>query len=1184
MPSNLYSILCGLIFNIYLCSCDIITPNVTNSTGHYYYIIIDLSVDASSGGSDHSDTSFISTIDYPLINCTSDIFCYVRCDGDSACDEYTMISTTTPKIEINCIGLHSCHKSTMKLNHISKITLNCLQTDSCSNSIIYTQSSEDVNILCQGCDESVFYLTDTDQQTGEIHMECQSCLKTEIYANKGNIELFYITCSGTSNQCSSTELYCPYSKNNICKISCPSSDGSCGSNFEIVIPYIATNIEFLQLIDYKYNGNEEEKSINVYCNSNTAKFSSTHIVNDSFTKHIECNNITSECCPFTSHRISFDCASLAVTDGICRINCSRANCVNHDIKSTAKTVTELEIICGSNDCYNTIINCPTTQDSFCNITCDYQSSSCHKTVIKYNENNHDINLQCNKDKSCYGLQLYATINDNSNDKLMNANIRCTNIFACSDATLIFHNNFDMINIVCMSQNSDHMAMCYDTRIHFYSSLINKARVNCTGYNDYSTCSQMVINSALVKDFSLICYRDDSCKDIDLYPRIDQVNSTYILCNSRGDCDNINIQLPSTYYVPDYLTTGPSRDCSAITTVCGIAGYSTNLKQDCSCGQYGFMCCPFIYNLTKYNCGVDECIINCDDIHCNRLIINATESKSVRFNCNGEDVTNTKCTMVKLYADTVTDVNINCTYCNNISIFAGHSDKFNMDCHNCMRIVIDVNQAGIVDINAKSFEESIVYAPNTSEFILNCYPMDVESSCSSLQLYVPSTKTSINCEEYSCSSDIKIFSFNGMASLTDTSLLTCGNCFSYDSCIQNWEIYCGEEYTQHTTFYGGNCSDNNEYCNCQQFFDNHYDHVIDGYDTCSDLPQYEPFIPLVIGFAFAIILFAIIAFFLYRVCRAYICQCIDENFKEHESVHPPPRYMLVYLHSWDVFLWIIQWFVVIRIIVFYDHWQELCSSYYQPRDMDGVKQLCDSNFHCSFTINCNASHSLFIMYVFMLSCISIAMFLEFCRAMTILSVGLYENMQLTEFRVRLCSNSVFLRLLSMPKWKDRYWMSIIHEYFYLRLMFGFRVHEDSLLIVYYIIRYLAFYGGALAFYGIWYGETASLHWYEVIPTIIVWLFNEALLIPQYKLMPPYDEHKHCVFIICQICGEDKVANVIMDYVGINYEAGDDDDKKRKKKKKDNNNKRYDSINLSDGEEEMQEIEKQHLRDDSSDSSD
>ena len=56
----------------------------------------------------------------------------------------------------------------------------------------------------------------------------------------------------------------------------------------------------------------------------------------------------------------------------------------------------MEIICGANDCYNTIINCPNTENSQCNVTCDYQQSSCYKTVIKYNENNKDINLYCDE--------------------------------------------------------------------------------------------------------------------------------------------------------------------------------------------------------------------------------------------------------------------------------------------------------------------------------------------------------------------------------------------------------------------------------------------------------------------------------------------------------------------------------------------------------------------------------------------------------------------------------------------------------------------------------------------------------------------------------------------------------------------------------------------------------------------
>ena len=252
-----------------------------------------------------------------------------------------------------------------------------------------------------------------------------------------------------------------------------------------------------------------------------------------------------------------------------------------------------------------------------------------------------------------------------------------------------------------------------------------------------------------------------------------------------------------------------------------------------------------------------------------------------------------------------------------------------------------------------------------------------------------------------------------------------------------------------------------------------------------------------------------------------------------------------MHCFDAFLWIIQWFTISRIIIFYQEWEHICTDYYQPNDEDGVEQLCDANFYCSFTSQkCNASTVLYVIYVFMVCCISIAAFLEVCRVITIILIGCHENMELNEYRIRLCGNSVFLRILQIPKWKDRYWISIIHEYYYKRKMFGFEIHEDSLIITYYIIRYLAFFGGSLTFYGIYYSDPAGLKWWEVIPVIIVWLFNEVLLIPHYKLMPIYDEHKHCVWIIYKIYGEEKIANIIMDYVGINYckdnEEEDDDE--------------------------------------------
>ena len=50
----------------------------------------------------------------------------------------------------------------MKLIQISEITLNCLEPDSCFSATIHAELSTNINILCQGCDESVFYLTSED--------------------------------------------------------------------------------------------------------------------------------------------------------------------------------------------------------------------------------------------------------------------------------------------------------------------------------------------------------------------------------------------------------------------------------------------------------------------------------------------------------------------------------------------------------------------------------------------------------------------------------------------------------------------------------------------------------------------------------------------------------------------------------------------------------------------------------------------------------------------------------------------------------------------------------------------------------------------------------------------------------------------------------------------------------------
>eukprot|EP01084_Bolivina_argentea_P299325 515938_1 len=281
------------LFIIFLMGIDLLSasntiqPNITNTTGHYYFIIVSGSLNAASSSGSESDApdSLINTIKTPLINCTSDIFCYIKCDGDSSCETFYITSSITPKIEINCIGFHSCYKSILKLNNINTITLNCQNTNACSNSIINGENASYFNAICNGCENSQFYLSTTKQ----ITMKCVSCQSTDIFAT--NALSLNIVCNG-KYQCSDVKLYCPYTDNNICKIICSSSDGSCGSNFQIIIPYIQTNTTFISLTNYSYSSPNIQSAIYIYCNNNKAQYSSTYIVYDLITQHIECSNIT----------------------------------------------------------------------------------------------------------------------------------------------------------------------------------------------------------------------------------------------------------------------------------------------------------------------------------------------------------------------------------------------------------------------------------------------------------------------------------------------------------------------------------------------------------------------------------------------------------------------------------------------------------------------------------------------------------------------------------------------------------------------------------------------------------------------------------------------------------------------------------------------------------------------------
>ena len=111
-----------------------------------------------------------------------------------------------------------------------------------------------------------------------------------------------------------------------------------------------------------------------------------------------------------------------------------------------------------------------------------------------------------------------------------------NSFSCFDATFIFHNDYDQIYILCTTQNTEHMTICSQTGIYFYSSNIDKAIVNCTApsYNQYPICSTMDINSLMVNNFTMICMKDNACLDININPKYNAINTTYILCNTQDD--------------------------------------------------------------------------------------------------------------------------------------------------------------------------------------------------------------------------------------------------------------------------------------------------------------------------------------------------------------------------------------------------------------------------------------------------------------------------------------------------------------------------------------------------------------------------------------------------------------------------------------------------------------------------
>eukprot|EP01083_Nonionella_stella_P000005 8_1 len=1036
-----------------------------------------------------------------IIKCDDITFCYFQCDN---CTDSTFITNSTA-VTIDCAQCDFLNVYAQYANHV---IMNITATIS---GYFHLEHAHDINIIYNGVDRSVIYapyshsfrlqsydynsynIFNLDYVSNGIYFYClgNSCrLSSSTIAafHANNFSFTTVGGSGIDNF-----IYCPSHDDNVCLIDINSLRHQTLYIANISYDFLPLTITGRDLDPYYYTEFE------LFCNPNAHGVyqSSTDLVYHS-TRDEKCRDLSSTCC-YLNNRQERDNIFCADGDSHCVINCAQNNCSNSNIYPANHT-TELYVICpGIHDCSNTEIYCPTNVNSVCDITCPVVSS-CTSAIIHSNTNNEYVNLQCS-DLSCQYLTLFVDAIEtypNTDNISTNINVMCGSVYgrACEEAYFYVNAEIEVFNITCA---------------------------------DYS-CNIIHVENA--RNTHINCL--DECS-LNVYGRSQSHNS--IQLHGEQGYPSCSIFIEEQYEL-DYI----SSDGGILTSVlCSgekewpliYANYNNKYENQ-------YFCDPFRDNWSEiYYCNEDQ---TCDyTFHeTQKTLIYANHARSLSILCT------TQCSQMSVFVRYVDKVTIHCTgECEQIKLNADHAHSLEIKCDSyCTEFIIDALYSEEVLIDSEHMISSEINTlQNTNLFSLRCH-----ATCDDLDIVLSSyssSKTSIECIGDNVCTDMRIYSANrSWNDITNLTIFSCENTTyqNHSTAPKNWFLFCPSSipiwaYSRSSSYnpcvYLHNMQQ--PFCECDRLSDVQLlDHLVGavflfdpfGNELCfehlSKSIEWKTF-QQIFGIMIAVVVLCMICIW---------CIIFTKNFvlktTQMMNIEPPSFVVLNYVYVCDAFIWVIQIYLVVLCFAMRIHYEDICSSL--PLSVCGLHLNCDVHeTECAlqqWAIPLLVSG--FALALLIASIVGVLLGSGDCSPDWV-QKGIPS-------RTTHCV-TIFIWNICMYVPDEKNWNEIIkHQYKQRTYAFW---HYSKALVIFYMIRYVAFFIPPLCLYFVYINEESEeidfkLQWYDVLPVLLLVILNEVIK-KRYQMLSPYDEQKHVQFILTEYCG-DGIGALIAAFLGS---VGDED---------------------------------------------
>eukprot|EP01084_Bolivina_argentea_P042396 78173_1 len=1154
--------------------------NITNSTGQYLWL---------SKSVDESKWYLQQQLQF---ECNHHLFCYIICiddntwDYDVKCAKLTVIARSYT-VSIQCVYCRDFKVITSNVNEFNLWLENSYSTQihiedavnvvmfykNVQRSIVYSQYAENFRLISAGYAlnyDNVFYL---DHVSNNIDFECESSFSditiSASYAKFLNISVDKLEYS---------DIYCPYYAENVCILDVKNINNVNIHIFDMTLDLLPIN--------FVVDNNESTPDFTIWCNEdeygNYQQHQHTRIYYSPVTNRLECQNITSDCCPLNElyDVIYYRDDILCNENSLCIIDCIRTiDCVNNNI-ITSNLTTNLNVICNHFTCFNTIIYCPNTTNSICDVSCD-DSYSCYHTVIKYNANNNDITLNCIGEGSCDYTQIFVAIDSYYTQQITQQTTQSVNITcnSCHNAAFIINSPLQELNIWCIGNKS---------------------------------CSGVEINAIFTQHINIYCGSDgyDDCSDMIIYGKSNAANSINIQCDFDRSCRKIYI-LSLTYYTLDYLSiTGDSAVCNnALRTMCQpsmntIISYKKKniysefeaLDQDhslrdtnvCKCDveqseqtwYSNLFCCPFANSYpTILLCDEgQDCNFSLDENY-EGTIIDANRANGVTVSCHG-------CSNVKIFAMNAGFLELECTQkCYDIFVKGNYVENFNLKCIGkgydgdlCDNLDIEVTNAKQVYMEIESLSRSSIWALHADAFTL----LSRISSLSNpyfttlTDLAIPSSSV-FACQTAKSCSGFNIYSYNG---ITDTmQLKLCENNIS--DTISGWHWFCPASINYHAAHL---YSYSSQYylldCKWHSALNRLFcDHACNHNITQIRI-DYQPFsnecrgeilnidettisFQMIMGVTICILAFTCIwSWILFFVYLYMFLKCQKpELYKQIVYIEPPSTKLYRYLYLSDILVWTSQIYILLILTLWFSYYKnDVCNSInvideYQVDDeiskWQNNEAIClmfesvcfydTNNDKCKIHSWIQQLYFLSIIAFIIAASVNLAVipFLHCTECIGKLksrtTIGFISN-----FTYMMCpytcenSNSKCTRAGGIND-EQIYNIYTKRQFFIIYSNYSRKLMLAIFVLVHGIVRYLLFFVPALILYFHCHNDKNidfTLKWFDIFPVIFLVLLNESIKI-RYKMLPAYYKTNHIVFILNRIFKEN-VTSVILMFLGDEYD--------------------------------------------------